>query len=920
MSMIQELIINSPYEEPSQHWSYDHQSRKFLLTNGRRSAGFLIASKDSKEFDDPGIFKEIKLVNRIRKRVADWRNKGYPGTTAITRHLLAHWTDAQYYEERRFFFCQIEAIETLIWWTEAPDELKVGIEMPENGSNFERICSKMATGTGKTIVMAMLIAWNVLNKVTNPRDRRFSKNIFVVAPCLTVKKRLSVIDPNNKSNYYIQFKIVPNGMLDRLRQGKILVKNWHVLSRETEEKIQEKRSVDKRGALSDTAYARHVLGDISSANRILVINDEAHHAWNITDNQNIREISKKQKEKATIWVAGLDRIHRKIEILKCYDFSATPFRPTGGKSSEENLFEWIISDFGLNDAIESGLVKTPRVVVRDDSLPSASSYKSKFYHIFNEIEVKSDLTRRAKPEEILPDLLINAYDILGADWAFTKKSWESSNYPTPPVMITVANRVETAARVRHMFESQQINVSSLCEKDKILHIDSRQLENAEKVHTPTGKTSNKKKLMAEALREKVDTVGKIGFAGEQIQNVISVNMLSEGWDAKTVTHIMGLRAFESQLLCEQVVGRGLRRTSYEINPETGLFESEYVNVFGVPFTFLPHESSDGPPPVPTPPKIEIKPVEEKSRYEMSYPNIIRVEHFLRPELKVDWNKVSPMKIDVSDVTKIVEIAPTIDGKPDITRIKKIDLIQLSEENRLQKIIFTMAKYALLNLKDKWSKNEGYSEAYLIAQLVKLTEEFITSDLIEIFPEQFQQDDLSRKLILALKRSSIINHFISLIEFHCTKKLEPIFDTENPISSTSDMQPWSTGKNYAPANKSHINYCVLDSTWEKSDSYHLDNSKFVYSWVKNDHLGFVINYLFKGQHHRYYPDFLVKLKNGVTLVIETKGKETEKDKVKHKYLKQWIDAVNSYGGFGKWDMAITRRPGEILNILKHFSQA
>ena len=650
-STIDRLIINSPYEEPGHYWSYDRENRSFALKEGRRPAGYVVASEKSKAFDDPGIFIEIPLVNQIRSRVRAWREhptNPYAGVTGITKRLLEHWYNHEEREYRRFFFCQLEAIETLIWLTEGPDAEKVGIDVPSDGGLFGRICSKMATGSGKTIVMAMLITWQVLNKVTYPQDTRFSKNIFVVAPGLTVKSRLQVLIPSSPGNYYDEFNIVPTGLLEKLRQGKILIRNWHALSWESEEKIAKKKSVDKRGAKSNEAYTREVLGEMSNTSNIVIINDEAHHAWRVPAESKVRGVKKEEIQEATIWMSGLDRLHSGRNIIACYDFSATPFAPSGKKSSEEALFDWIVSDFGLNDAIESGLVKTPRVVVRDDG-KLGNDYKSRLYHIYNDPEVKDDINRKANEHEPLPDLVTNAYYLLGKDWLEASTSWEANGLKTPPVMITVANRTETAARVKYAFDRKRIRIDELCVPDKTLHIDSKVLEMAESQEDSAsiydvpedgdgeeGQTRRlSKKELAELLRQRVDTVGQIGKPGEGIQKVISVGMLSEGWDAKTVTHIMGLRAFSSQLLCEQVVGRGLRRTSYEVNPDTGLFEAEYVNIFGVPFTFLPHETQDGPPPPPPPPKTLIEPVKEKGQFEIRWPNVIRIEHVYQPILSQD---------------------------------------------------------------------------------------------------------------------------------------------------------------------------------------------------------------------------------------------------------------------------------------------
>ena len=303
---IDRLIVNSPYKEPERHWSYDRKTRLFDLAEGRRPAGYVVASQDSKTFDGPGVFIEIPLVNLVRKRVRDWRKAGYPGVSSVTHRLLKYWTDPEEFENRRFFFCQIEAIETLIWLTEGPTADKVGVDIPSDGGAFQRLCAKMATGSGKTIVMAMVAAWHILNKVAQPKDTRFSKHLLVVAPGLTVRNRLSVLEPAHPDNYYESFRIVPPALLDKLRQGKVAVRNWHALNWETSEKIADKRGVDKRGAKSDEAYVRDMLGDMARARNILVINDEAHHAWRVPAGPKIRGITKDDVEEATKWIGGLD--------------------------------------------------------------------------------------------------------------------------------------------------------------------------------------------------------------------------------------------------------------------------------------------------------------------------------------------------------------------------------------------------------------------------------------------------------------------------------------------------------------------------------------------------------------------------------------------------------------------------------------
>lgn len=938
-SSIDRLIINSPYTEPTKHWNYDHTTREHKLTDGRRPAGFVIASKDSQAFDDPGKFQSIPLVDRIRKRVRNWREEGWPGVSGITRRLLEYWTDPEEFESRRFFFCQIEAVETLIWLTEGPESDTQRRDIPNDGGSIRRLCSKMATGAGKTVVMAMVGAWQILNKVTYPRDRRFSKNILVVAPGLTVKNRLAVLDPKSEEeNYYESFRIVPSPMLDKLRQGTVVIRNWHALNWESEEKIAQKRGVDKRGALSDEAYVRDVLGDLARAENLLVINDEAHHAWRVPTTTKLRGVAKAEREEATKWIGGLDRINRARGISVCYDFTATPFIPSGKQSSEEALFGWIVSDFGLNDAIESGLVKTPRVVVRDDAIPDFKTYKSRLYHIYNDDEVKDDLNQKADPQVRLPDLVNNAYHLLGADWQDTKERWEAqwaefgeiTEEMSPPVMITVANRTETAARIKFAFDHQQILVDELCDPSTTLHIDSKVLEAAESAEKPIADVESDhvargnreatrhrkmtRKQQSEWLRQQVDTVGQSGKPGHKIQNVISVGMLSEGWDAKNVTHIMGLRAFTSQLLCEQVIGRGLRRTSYEVDPNTGLFEPEYVNVFGVPFTFLPHEGGET---VPKPPqqKIPIEPIPEKREYEISWPNVIRIEYGYQPRLTLNLDQLEPIELDAVQIPSLAELAPIVDGNPDIRQKDEINLEDLARKFRLQRIVFTVARDVYNEMQPKWQGGE-YE---LLSQLVSLMEQFMQIDrLIQIKPALFAHDNLKRRLVLALSMSKLYHHIWDAIHFENVNWRKPVYDRDIPILSTADMRTWFTGKPTGDATHSHINRCVYDSTWEEAEANTLDRTSAVVAWVKNDHLGFEVRYLYRGAVKKYRPDFLIRLASGDMLVLETKGLVREQDKIKRRYLEDWVGAVNSDGGFGRWHCDVSTNPADVLDILAKYA--
>ena len=634
----------------------------------------------------------------------------------------------------------------------------------------------MATGTGKTVVMGMLIVWQVINKITYPQDARFSKNVLIMAPGLTVKSRLRVLLPTNLDNFYESFQMIPDTFSKKLFKGTFSIHNWHTLMPETD----SPRSVVKLGKESNAVFSKRILGH--DLNNIIVINDEAHHAYRANEEQ-LKNISKKDQDRDKRWIEGLDMIHNARNIIKCFDFSATPFIPTGKNVTEDTLFEWIVSDFSLNDAIESGLTKTPRIAIRDDSNSFTKEYRSRFYHIYKDDEVKPDLNRNAKPHEKLPDLVSNAYVLLGQDWIATKKLWDEKGSKIPPVIITVCNKTETAARIMYSFEKNRFDLSELSIPEHLLHVDSTTMDKAEERDSIEVKANSRE----ENLRNKVDTVGKIGKSGEQIRNIIAVQMLSEGWDAKNVTHIMGLRAFSSQLLCEQVIGRGLRRTSYEVDPKNGLFSPEYVNVFGVPFTFLPHEGGDGTPPPPTIPTTIIEPDPSKVEHMISWPNVERIELDYMPKLEVDWKNVPTLELRSDGVSTTVGMAQVLAGKPHVDKMSEIDLRELDKEIRLQRIIFLASKDVYDNVALNWKGNKEF----LIMQIVNIVDEFIHSDVIDVI--DVRGDELRTRMTILFNMQKVVSHICENIKDSNVEKKQIHLVSNKPIKSTSDMRPWYTKK-------------------------------------------------------------------------------------------------------------------------------
>lgn len=926
------LIINSPFVEPRRFWA-ENTDRTLRLEGKRRPAGYeIIDTRENTRRQVP-----IPLVDDIRARVRSWREAGWPGVTAVTRELLIHWWDLERVSGRQypFYFCQLEAIETLIWTTEAQAEYHQGINVQGDGGAFERLCNKMATGSGKTTVMAMIITWQVLNALTYPKSpRKYSSAVFVVAPGLTVKDRLQVLMPGHPANYYDSFELCPSeAMRQKLNRADVLIENWHTLM---PLKAQD-RSVVKKGKEGDEAFTKRVLGKLAIHKDLVVINDEAHHAYRTPADV---KISKAEAEalgldldEATRWVEGLDRIHKTRRIARCFDLSATPFAPTGRTNTEAGLFTWVVSDFGLNDAIESGLVKTPRVVVRDDAMPNAQTLRPKLYHLYREPEVAEDLNRKAEAHEALPALVQQAYTLLGADWRETAREWKEAGHQSPPVMLTVCNRTETAARVEHYFTKGHAHWPELHDVTRTFRVDSKVLEKAEIGETATTDKDYELRLRQiveaaripetrkevlrgmkkeELLRELVDTVGKRHQAGQDLQNVVSVAMLSEGWDAKNVTHIMGLRAFTSQLLCEQVIGRGLRRVSYDMDDQ-GLYVPEFVNVFGVPLSIALQPGDGGASPPPPKPSTQIESLSARNVYEIKWPNILRVDQVVRPQLVVEWSKVKPLKIDPSTVALHAEIAPALGGAADWSQVVTIDLEKLPEEFRLQRLVFKAAQRAFDMLQEQF---KGQRE-YLLFQLVRLVEEFLASDKIEI-PSLFHQDPLRKRILFSLHIDLITQHLMKYVTEQNTERLEPVFDGECPIGSTRDMRTWYTTRIAESTQHSQISHIVVDSGWEKYAANVAETHPKVAAWAKNDHLGFSILYLWNGSKRKYIPDFLIRYDSGKTLVLEIKGEDSPQDQAKRAALAQWVDAVNAHGGFGTWawDVVVGSAAGMQDVVAKH----
>jgi type III restriction enzyme len=691
-------IINNAFAEPTRYWHFSGVTPE--VHEGRRTAGYLAPSPDGQlKITDEVI--PLALVNDLRDRVRQWRADGYPGATTVTRDLFRYWfDDDRIASATRPFFCQQEAAETVVFLVEAPDHLKVGVDVPGSGEAYARWAVKMATGTGKTMVMALTIAWSGLNKAANRQDSRFADQILVVAPNLTVRDRLAGpdgLDPKHSESLYIEFDLIPPQYSSLLGQVRVQVMNWHGLA----PKEDPKRSVLKRGRESDAAFCRRVLTDLSPTGRVLVLNDEAHHAYRFPPDAVLAGADAEEIREATIWIDGLERIRRHRGILRAVDASATPMYPGMFRDRAWTPFEWIISDFALVDAIESGLVKIPRTPTADDAGEAVPKYRNLWEHIRKTLPKRSQAEAEAHP---LTDYLAEAdgpLKQLAAAWEATFTEWETAGRQVPPAMVVIAHDTTVARllekHIADLGEASPMFVNPRGGPKVTIRIDSDALEKAE-----AGKGNG----AAEQTRQIVATVGRPGKPGEQVRCLISVAMLSEGWDARNVTQILGLRAFASQLLCEQVVGRGLRRSSM-----SNLTQPEFVDIYGVPFQLLPMAKATAGKPSPPPDYTNVHTVRERGELRIEFPRLVHVVPDIQDILDIDLDAIEPIRVtprfDPTETWVEFDLGTPHAGMGGVTQ----DRERAYENFRVQRLRFRVAAGLIEPFKKPWL----FPQALRIAQ-------------------------------------------------------------------------------------------------------------------------------------------------------------------------------------------------------------
>jgi type III restriction enzyme len=1002
---VENPILCSPYKEPDQHWLYDTKTGIPTKTLGRRPASYWFKTERTGGAQLDFLAEEerddLPLVNALRDDVRRWRGSNWENASETTKKLLRHWWRED--RGRRLFFCQVEAVETIIYlreilalgkkprWT--PNLTLEDFNTLGQGENprprewvakvaqhpkladipneagvkaIHRYACKMATGSGKTVVMSMLIAWAFCNRGTKPGDPRYPRRALVLCPNLTIKERLNVLRPGDPDNYYEKFDIVPSTLRTELAKGKVLVTNWHWLAPEAEVQNVGGVPIKNLGPESPEAFAQARLGDLWDDEPLMVLNDEGHHAYRpapVPKGVTLTAEEKADREEATVWVSGLDKINAACGIGICVDLSATPFYLNGSGYPEGSPFPWIVSDFSLVDAIESGITKIPRLPAIDNTGRPDPKYFKLWEHITRDLKSGEKLTG-GKPKPAVVYRKANfALLTLASEWKQRLEQVTSSapgQDRTPPVMIVVCDNTDIAEEFYREISGEVLIEADVPDegedddtpkrrkkKEKAkkhygaglsgfpelwnregaevtLRIDSKLLAAAESEDPNT----TKKEAAAE-LRKIVSSVGRVGEAGEHIRCVVSVNMLSEGWDANNVTHILGLRAFHSQLLCEQVVGRGLRRMDYTPDPTTKLLTAEYVDIFGVPFSLIPFKGREpgGGARQEDQPKHEVMALPEREAFEIRFPvvegYVVSLKH---NRVMADVAKVEKTKLDPWNTPTNAFVRPQVGiqighasahggfGFELVNRQKYYDSVHP------QTIAFEIAREIVRALTDTAHPGKERlrreSRSTLFPQVLRIVESYVRDrvELNGLHPCEVGLQTYAERI------AGLLTAAIMPDDSEGEAPLLPRLNRSRPIDSTERVR-FKTVKPVQITGASHLNFVACDTgTWEQAAMFQLEKlakEGVVYCYARNDRLEFNIPYELYGNPHVYEPDFIVRLSNSVHVVVEIKGKQHEDTDAKHQAAKRWVSAVNHWGKLGEWDFLVCRDPQRLGEEIKTF---
>ncbi len=715
--------------------------------------------------------------------------------------------------------------------------------------------------------------------------------------------------------------------------------------------VESTRYVESDGALVNRILGREVGGK----QNILVMNDEAHHVYRIVreelDEEEEEDLFGEEEEaeeffkEATIWVEGLDRVHKLRGINFCVDLSATPYFLGRVGQATNRPFPWVVSDFGLIDAIESGLVKIPQLAVRDTTGKEIPGYFNIWHWILPQLTPAERGGKRAspKPEAILK-YAHHPIAMLGGLWEKEREEWETQREdPRPPVFILVCKNTQIAKVLYEWLAEDKaptgippVKIESFKNNgvQNTIRVDSKVVRESDSGEPKNDEvrwmrftldTVGKNAWPADALgrplypegfKELADKLGRpIHPPGRDVRCIVSVGMLTEGWDCNTVTHIIGLRPFMSQLLCEQVVGRGLRRASYDIGSDGKLTE-EVAKVFGVPFEVIPFKANPQGQPKPRVKRYHVHAVPGKGHFEIRYPRVEGYTQALRNRVTVEWASVPSLVLEPGRIPPEVEVKglhATTKGKLTLSGPGRVDEVNLEEfraKRRRQELVFDLATTLARNYVAQ--KQCAIPVHRLFPQLTAIIELYVDKK-VEARPPADKKD-----IFLAPYYGWVVERLLEAIRPDTSQGEAPEvprYEATRGPGSTAEVDFW-TSRDVREVNKSHINYVVADTKqWEQSAAYYVDKNSAVEAFVKNAGLGFAIPYLHNGQMHDYVPDFIVRLKGDppIHLVLETKGFDPLEE-VKRAAAVRWVAAVNADGTYGRWRYAVAKKVSDIPQLL------